>query len=500
MKKLLLTALLAMTIAASTATAFAGTAVNPDITFNGVKVDAEAYVKGGTTYVPVRVIADLFDTEINWNKQKQVVLIGDISAHWLGCVPDTAPDRTVKNDGKYYDNHSIRVYKDELEMKLEDANGKKVFAVMKNNANYLPVRAISNAFGCEVAWDNTTKTVQLTKEEFVELTVPCTDRGFSSKVIQNVDIVLDGVDANVKTTLIDGTPFVTMEEAAKLFHTEVEFNSEKWAVLIGPYTESYIDSIPNESHDWDFDKYSGKIDTVFDFTLHKDNREFGLPVGQDSHLIIWDGELYLPLNIIAKKFNTSLNLNDATKTVILTSGPEAFETTTADRPEGYAGGTYFPKGWTSSALSTYNKRARMLVAEYDKTEDHTHGIWRTYTDNNYSNYMNDYTTDEGFFKYEVAPGTAAHTWEYGTSTTEFMQRPTDWTNLGISEVRNTCGKALKLIMTGNGTCPDQEYIIPNGDTVILMPMKDGSGAKCLFYYADGTGLLAQYYWEVEGRW
>lgn len=349
MKKLLVTALLAMTMATTPITAFAGTAY---ISFNGDIVDGEAYLLNGTTYVPVRTIAGLFDVDIDWSKQKQAVLLNENTESYISGLATSKTDKTVKNDGDFYSNHSVTVHMDNKEVKLEDANGNKVYAKMRSGANYLPVRAISNAFGCDVSWENITSTVvlkkEMPKEEVKETVVPTTDE--SSK----------------------------------------------------------------------------------------------------------------------------------------------------NRPEGYAGGTYFVAGWKSSAMSTYGRRAKMLVAEYDKTEDHSHGIWRTYTDNDYSTYMDNYNTDENFIKYEIQPGTSGHAWVRPTEGgDEYFERGWNKVNLGEQEIRNTCGKALKLTMTGNGTCPDQVYIIPDGDTVILMPMKDGSGAKCIWSYADGTGLLAQFYWDSD---
>ena len=50
----------------------------------------------------------------------------------------------------------------------KDVNGNTVEPFIIDGTTYLPIRAIANALGMDVGWDNTTKTVTLTTESYVE--------------------------------------------------------------------------------------------------------------------------------------------------------------------------------------------------------------------------------------------------------------------------------------------------------------------------------------------
>lgn len=50
----------------------------------------------------------------------------------------------------------------------KDVNGNTVEPFIIDGTTYLPVRAIANALGMDVAWDNSTKTATLTTESYVE--------------------------------------------------------------------------------------------------------------------------------------------------------------------------------------------------------------------------------------------------------------------------------------------------------------------------------------------
>lgn len=58
--------------------------------------------------------------------------------------------------------NNITVTLDGEPVNLVDANGNPVEPFMLNNTNYLPVRAVAQAFGLDVGWDGATNTVLLT--------------------------------------------------------------------------------------------------------------------------------------------------------------------------------------------------------------------------------------------------------------------------------------------------------------------------------------------------
>lgn len=63
----------------------------------------------------------------------------------------------------FYNN--IKIYIDGAEIVPKDANGNVVEPFTMNGTTYLPVRAISNAFGKDVEWDGTTQSVYIGKKD-----------------------------------------------------------------------------------------------------------------------------------------------------------------------------------------------------------------------------------------------------------------------------------------------------------------------------------------------
>ncbi len=66
----------------------------------------------------------------------------------------------------FYSN--IKIYIDGAEIVPKDANGNVVEPFIYNGTTYLPVRAISNAFGKEVEWDGIEKIVYIGKKNATE--------------------------------------------------------------------------------------------------------------------------------------------------------------------------------------------------------------------------------------------------------------------------------------------------------------------------------------------
>ena len=61
--------------------------------------------------------------------------------------------------------HDIKIYIDGAEIVPKDANNNVVEPFTMNGTTYLPVRAISNAFGKDVEWDGSTQSVYIGKKD-----------------------------------------------------------------------------------------------------------------------------------------------------------------------------------------------------------------------------------------------------------------------------------------------------------------------------------------------
>ena len=69
----------------------------------------------------------------------------------------------AKNSTEYIEAvyRNIKVCVDGVQMPLKDANGTSVEPFISNGTTYLPVRAVANAFGKAVYWDDETNTIYL---------------------------------------------------------------------------------------------------------------------------------------------------------------------------------------------------------------------------------------------------------------------------------------------------------------------------------------------------
>ena len=146
---------------------------NLTITYNG-NVQRFKNAKGdvvypisyqGTTYLPIRSISCLFETEIEWNGDTNSIHLGKGSLDTIAAesiptfIAGTNQDITVElnQDIKIYHNNQVQTFK--------DVTGKVVYPLSYQGTTYLPVRAISNLYNANIAWDGATETVKITKAE-----------------------------------------------------------------------------------------------------------------------------------------------------------------------------------------------------------------------------------------------------------------------------------------------------------------------------------------------
>jgi oligoendopeptidase F len=110
------------------------------IVVNGTELalNQQLFAVNGRTYAPLSAIFKLLGAKVEWNKKSNLV---------------------IATKGK-----------DKFSMKLGDStaffNGKKTGlngkSVVRNNTTFIPVSAISSAFGAKVTWDPKTKSVNIT--------------------------------------------------------------------------------------------------------------------------------------------------------------------------------------------------------------------------------------------------------------------------------------------------------------------------------------------------
>lgn len=146
---------------------------NLTITYNG-KVQRFKNVKGdivypisyeGTTYLPIRSISCLFETEIEWDGNTNSVHLGKGTLDTIAAesiskfTPGTNQNIMVdlNQDIKIYHNNEVQTFK--------DVNGKVVYPLSYQGTTYLPVRAISNLYNAKIEWISETSTVVISKDD-----------------------------------------------------------------------------------------------------------------------------------------------------------------------------------------------------------------------------------------------------------------------------------------------------------------------------------------------
>lgn len=106
---------------------------------DGVKIDFDVspVIDNGRTLVPIRAISEYLKYEVNWNNEKQEAEIeNDGNVLLIGV-----------NKTKYIKNGEIK----EMDVPAKLVNGRTL----------VPVRLISESFGCKVDWDNDTFSVYI---------------------------------------------------------------------------------------------------------------------------------------------------------------------------------------------------------------------------------------------------------------------------------------------------------------------------------------------------
>lgn len=142
-----------------------GTTVTPkDV--NGNIVDP--FIIDGTTYLPVRALANALGQGVEWDQETSTVKIGG--------APDAATNNSLssgKTESKGYASvevvtvyNDIKIVVNDNEVTPTDANGNIVEPFIIDGTTYLPVRALANALGEAVDWDQATSTVYIGEKPF----------------------------------------------------------------------------------------------------------------------------------------------------------------------------------------------------------------------------------------------------------------------------------------------------------------------------------------------
>ena len=193
---------------------------------------AEAFVSEGTTYLPLRALAEALGLGVAWDGGTQTVTLttGDSAS----VTPTTSTSQTAASTTKAIDaTYGITIVLDGKTFSYIGADGKKAEAFVSEGTTYLPLRALAEALGLGVAWDDGTKTVTLTRDgDSVTSTTPTnpttpTVTSAPTKPTTTVSTMVyiassgNGTKYHSKSSCssMNGTFYITKEEAKGLGYT-----------------------------------------------------------------------------------------------------------------------------------------------------------------------------------------------------------------------------------------------------------------------------------------
>lgn len=144
MKKILkVSMIVGLTIFIST-TSLASREIKLTLLGRPVVSDVSPFIKEERTLAPVRVLAEGVGAKVTWNQKTQEVKIQK-DERLLSLKIGSKQIESIHNNEKT--NYMI-----------------DVAPIIKNNRTFLPVRAISEALGLKVSWDNETSTVAISDD------------------------------------------------------------------------------------------------------------------------------------------------------------------------------------------------------------------------------------------------------------------------------------------------------------------------------------------------
>lgn len=203
--------------------------------------NTEPFIIEGTTYLPVRAIAEALGLDVDWDNATSTVTLssgGEVINR--GAVPTYTKEIRRVTIG-YRD---IKIMLDGEELIPTDVNGKYVEPFIMNNSTYLPVRAIAEALGLRVEWDEKTNTISLYL-------------GYGAWATDYVDVT---ITEDATGYSLDGFIDYKFDRGGRMTDLVMSINELAYMELICGYYEdfdllgSYRVTTDNESfaHGWDY--------------------------------------------------------------------------------------------------------------------------------------------------------------------------------------------------------------------------------------------------------
>ncbi len=237
-----------------------------------------------------------------------------------------ASNDTVQKELAY---RNINIVVDSNEITPTDANGNYVEPFIMDGTTYLPVRAVANAFGKDVSWDDTTNTVSLDEKqitpESIEGAYTWEYYGYICTLTLNADntgSLTDGDQTETFNWTLDG-------KTATL--NNPDYPDEPWALSVNG---NQLIAVDDDDVIFTKKTETATITIIEPGTLQKDVTYRDIKIVADGNEItptdangnpvepfIMDGTTYLPVRAVANAFGKEVGWDDTTNTIYLGAQP-----------------------------------------------------------------------------------------------------------------------------------------------------------------------------------
>ena len=127
------------------------------------------FIVDGTTYVPIRAIAELFNASVNWDEKTNTVTIATTGEG--AKLEHTPREKQELYNMNIIANKGAKLVVNGTECIPTDVNGNIKDIYVVNGTTYVPVRAVSTALGLPITWSDKTNSVFIGKHKTEGLTV-----------------------------------------------------------------------------------------------------------------------------------------------------------------------------------------------------------------------------------------------------------------------------------------------------------------------------------------
>ena len=234
-----------------------------------------------------------------------------------------ASNDTVQKELAY---RNINIVIDGNEITPTDANGNYVEPFIMDGTTYLPVRAVANAFGKDVSWDDTTNTVSLDEKQITAETIAGVytfdDNGYIFTLTLNADntgSLTDGYTTENFSWTLDGNTLTLNNPNYPDDPAILSVNGNQLIIV-----DEVDDAVLTKKTE------TATITIIEPGTLQKDVTYRDIKIVVDGNEIIptdangnpvepfiMDGTTYLPVRAVANAFGKEVGWDDTTSTVYL---------------------------------------------------------------------------------------------------------------------------------------------------------------------------------------